>query len=216
MTATTNARPTAAATVELRGLRSKVPRDHLVKLTIDLRSSDGKHADAPYTLGVARKALGGFSPVGDQPDRRQFDPIAAKIHKPGAVAAIIGVEASVIWAGRPGDDSIQELRAALNAEGYKVTVRETRECSEADCSSDALVDWNRPLQVPPGWYSSLICGKHDYKSCSRCKSIYLMTCTNSSGQSPSLRCEVCGMMIIEWGSTKLWSAQLVTRGDSVH
>jgi hypothetical protein len=215
-------KPIAAATVELRGSRTTAPRDHLVKVLIELRAADGKQADELHLMSVAHKALAGFAPAGDEPDRRRFEEISARTIPSKTVPAkpvkpgVIAVEASVTWPGRPGDGAIQELRAALAAEGYRVTVRETRECSEHDCASDAMVEWNRPLQVPAGWYSSLVCGKHDYKTCGRCKSIYLMTSTNAAGQAPSLRCEVCGLLIIEWGSTKLWSAQLVTRGDSVH
>jgi hypothetical protein len=214
--ATNPARPIAAATIELKGRKTKVPRDHLIKVTLELRSPDGKHVDEPEAMNLARKALVGFAPLDGEPDLRRFEPIQTSVRKPDAVRTTIGVEASVLWAGRPGDTSIQSLRAALAGDGYKVTVRETRECSESDCGSDAMVEWNRPLQVPAGWYSSLVCGKHDYKTCGRCKSVYLMTSSSAAGQAPSLRCEVCGSMIIEWGSTKLWSAQLVTRGDQVH
>ncbi len=119
----------------------------------------------------------------------------------------------MICPGRPGDDSVQRFRAALSAEGYRVSVRETRECGEPACTTDAIVDWDRRSQVPSGWYTNLTCGRHNFRTCSKCKSLYVMTSTNSVGQAPSLHCGVCGEILIEWGSSKVWEAELVTKGE---
>jgi len=32
-----------------------------------------------------------------------------------------------------------------------------------------------------------------------------------AGQAPAVHCEVCGQVLIEWGSSKVWIAQLVAR-----
>jgi hypothetical protein len=39
-----------------------------------------------------------------------------------------------------------------------------------------------------------------------------MTSTNSDGQAPSVHCTVCGAIMVEWGSSKLWVLELMTRG----
>jgi hypothetical protein len=41
----------------------------------------------------------------------------------------------------------------------------------------------------------------------------VMSSANASGQAPSIHCEVCGMILVEWGGTKVWTVELVTRGD---
>jgi len=123
----------------------------------------------------------------------------------------VGVEGSAPWSGRPGDDSVESLRDALLGEGYRVTVRERRGCAEPECKAGAIVDWFESSEVPVGWHSNLICGGHNYRTCPKCKSVYALSSTNSVGAAPSVHCEVCGRIIIEWGSSKIWSAQLVTR-----
>lgn len=215
---TTGAKPSATTTIEPMGRRTKIPRDHLIKVMLTLSTIDAKHTDKGHVASVARQSLESFSPPRDQPDRRKFVEVsvASKFGKPGSAASVvIGVEGSVIWAGRPEDDSVQRLRAALLGEGYRVAaVRETRECAEPSCTTEAIVDWDRPKAVPSGWYSNLTCGKHHYRTCSKCKSLYVLTSTNSVGQAPSVHCGVCGTILIEWGSSKVWEAELVTKGES--
>ncbi|HZS35923.1 MAG TPA: hypothetical protein VFF06_03805 [Polyangia bacterium] len=201
------ARPNAAATVEARGRRNKVPRDYVIKILLDVNGAE--HADASLVTSIARKALAGFPPDADEADRRRFEPVSSRGTKP----VVIAVEGTAACHGRPDDASIQALRVALLDGGYRVTVRETRECTQPECSSDTMVEWNRPAFVPPGWHASQICGKHDFKTCGRCRSVYLMTSYSAAGQAPSVSCEVCGGVMIEWGSTKVWSAELVTRGE---
>ena len=43
---------------------------------------------------------------------------------------------------------------ALIAEGYRVSVREKRECAEPGCKVCVQIAWGLPLEVPPRWYSS--------------------------------------------------------------
>src|SRR5437868_6594286 len=53
-----------------------------------------------------------------------------------------------------------------------------------------------------------------YVICAMGGSLYRMSSTNSVGQAPSVHCGVCGGVLIEWGSSKVWSAELVHRADS--
>src|SRR6266511_2546134 len=105
--------------------------------------------------------------------------------------------------------AVDRLRAVLNAALFSISVREKRECSEGSCTSEALVEWNHPSELPSGWYSNRVCGKHSYRTCGKCESLYVMSSTNAVGQAPSIHCAVCGEVIVEWGSSKMWSAELV-------
>jgi len=40
---------------------------------------------------------------------------------------------------------------------------------------------------------------------------YLMSSSNAGGPAPSLKCTVCDAVMVEWGGTKLWFAELVSR-----
>jgi hypothetical protein len=206
------AKPTAMTTIEPRARgRSAIPVDHIVKLAIRLSPGDPKYSDMRYVGGVARKALDAFSAARGEPDRRRFNEVTSKA---GKEVIAVAVEGSVIWPGRPSNDLIDGIRSALIAEGYKVVLRETRQCSEDECPSEMAVEWNRPFDVPKGWHSPSICGKHDYKTCTACASTYRMTSTNASGPAPSLHCEVCGVVMVEWGGSKIWEAELITPGEA--
>lgn len=187
------AKLTATATIVPMGPRATAPRDHLIEVIVD--SSD-KKADTSSVAGVARLSLDAFPPSPGWPDRRRFD----------------GAQASVVCFGRPADASVEELRRALAEAGCRVILRETRECAEPSCATETMMEWNRPSLVPRGWFTSGICGRHDYRACPGCKSVYTFTSTNCGDHAPSVHCQVCGSVMIEWGSSKVWEAQLVTRG----
>jgi hypothetical protein len=129
--------------------------------------------------------------------------------KPGG--KITAIEGTLAIAERPSDDAIEHLSSTLRVAGYSVTIRETRECDQAGCSTSVAVGWNRSSAIPSGWYDRTICGKHAYKRCIGCKSTYAMSSSNATGHAPSLHCEVCGTILVEWGGTKLWSAELVKK-----
>jgi hypothetical protein len=186
-------KPTATATITPMGRRVAALRDHLIELVVRLSEDKTKYADPNYVKGVLGEALGAFPSARWGPAGRSID-------------------ASVALAGRPADDLVERLRRVLGDAGYRVVIRERRECAEPACSTGAMVDWNRLSQVPPGWFSNLICGTHHYRQCSRCNSTYEMSSTNSVDPAPSLHCEVCGVMMVEWGGSKIWQADLVTRG----
>src|SRR5262249_25958606 len=148
-----------------------------------------------YLTSVAQRSLDGFQPAHDEPDRLQV----VDMTLPSATGragtsgrAVIGVECSAMSPGRPDGELVERLRAVLLAEGYRVAVREKRECAEPACTTEAVVDWYHPSEVPARWFSNAICDKHNYRSCARCESIYVMTNTNSVAQAPSVHCEVCG------------------------
>jgi hypothetical protein len=218
MLPTTVSKPIATVTIEPTGRRSAVPRDHLIKVAINLSPIDPKYADRGHVGDVVRKALGGFSPADGERDRRAFGDVSVSRHgKAGAVRNdVVGVEGWVVWPGGPTDLSVEELRTILRDEGYRVATRRRRECEEPTCTTDVMVDWGTPESVPSGWYSNAICGRHNYRTCASCASIYVLASTNSVGQAPSVHCEVCGAVLVEWGSSKVWIAELVQRGQATH
>jgi hypothetical protein len=214
-TATVTVKPNATATIEPMGQRGSSPREHLIKVVISITGMEGKYADKAFVGELARRSLGDFPPGEGERDRREYGDVSAssRAGKGGTVASVVvGVEGSVIWRGRPTDTSVETLRAALLGEGYRTDIRERRECGEAGCMTSAMVEWNKPLIVPAGWYSNELCGGHNYRTCRSCKSIYRLTATNNAGQAPSVHCEVCGGVLVEWGSSKVWTAELVKRG----
>jgi hypothetical protein len=79
---------------------------------------------------------------------------------------------------------------------------------------EAILDWNQAAELPRGWHSATICGGHNYRTCARCKTVYALTSMNAVGPAPSVHCEVCGQVIIEWGSSKIWDAVLIQRSSS--
>lgn len=203
--------PTAKVTVEPVGPRTALPRRHSITVAISSSSSAAPPADEAHLREVVHRALDGDLPSGDEPDRREhgdFSPTREWQENGGVSVAV-----AVVGPSRPADPAVEQLRAALVADGYRVTVREKRECAETACSGFALVDWNQPARGPAGWYTNSICGKHNYKACSGCGSTYVMTSSSSVGQAPSVVCQVCGEVMVEWGSSKLWDAQLITRGN---
>jgi hypothetical protein len=197
-------KPIASAQIEPAGGRGRQPRAHSVRLALALSQLNPQLADRGRVIALAKDALAQLS---DHQPTSFVDVVGGKGN------AIVGVEGSVVCADRPGAAAIDRLCESLGAAGYNVAVRELRECGEAVCTSSALLDARRVEAVPPGWYAAQICGKHGYKSCAGCHSVYLMSSANASGQAPSLHCEVCGAILIEWCGSKLWSAELLTRGD---
>jgi hypothetical protein len=217
MVSITLAKPTATVTIEPTARRGTSHREHAVKVLLRLSGSQATYSDKTHVATVARRSLAAFAPSDGHADRRKVAEVAVtgKAGRAGGlVSTVVGVEALAFSAGRPDADAIDAVRDLLVAEGYRVSVRERRDCSEPDCRTDAMVDWNQSLEQPPGWHTNLICGGHNYRTCSKCKSLYVLTSTNSVGPAPSVHCEVCGLIIIEWGSSKIWNATRVERvGD---
>jgi hypothetical protein len=210
-------KPTATALIEPIGARTATPRPHAVNLSLTLSAIDAAHADKGHVADVARRALALFAPAAGEVDRRRFGDltIAGRVAKTGVASIIVvGVEGALVWPERPDAAAIDEMHALLVAAGYRVAVREKRECTEDGCTSEAAVDWHRRAELPTGWYSAQICGKHNYRLCGVCSSLYVLDSARSNGQAPSVHCEVCGEILVEWGSSKLWSAQLITRGQA--
>jgi hypothetical protein len=208
MQATGPLKPSAAATIEPTGSRERNPREHSVRLTINFATLEKKFADRSWIVGVLQGALAGFPSLTGQPDSATFGDIISKTG-----SKVVGVEGSILCAGRPDASAMVALREVLTTAGYNLVVRELRECSHATCTTSVMIDWARPHAVPAGWYDTLVCGRHGYKACPTCNSVYVMSSANAVGQAPSFHCEVCGAVMIEWGGSKIWNAELVTRGD---
>ena len=209
-------KPTATVLIEPIGSRTATPRPHAIHLSLTLSAIDATHADKGHVADVARRALASFAPPPGELDRRRFGDltIAGRVAKTGVASLIVvGVEGALVWPDRPDAAAIDDMHALLVAAAYRVAVREKRECSEDGCTSEAAVDWHRGVEQPTGWYSAQICGKHNYRECGVCSSLYILDSTRANGQAPSVHCEVCGEILVEWGASKLWSAQLVTRGQ---
>jgi len=209
------AKPNATATIEPVGQRATVPRDHAVKVVIKLSSVDAKHADRAHVVRVARKSLAGFPPARGRPDGRGFVALSAssRLARTRSVGGVVvAVEGSVVWPGMPGDAAVERCRAALLVEGYQVDVQVKRECADPACATFVLIDWDHRADLPAGWSSQLICGRHSFRTCSACNSTYVLTSTNFAGHAPSFSCPVCGLLMVGWGSSKLWTAELLTKG----
>jgi hypothetical protein len=192
---------TATATIEPKGRRNKIPREHLVTLKLHLSA---KNADKGVTMDTLRKALAVLPSDQDNRAKLSENMVSTK-----NTHTVVSVEGTLMSAGRPEDTTMEQMRELLSTDGFYLTIREMRECSQTGCLSDTLVDWNKPALVPSRWYSNQICDKHNYKTCGSCGSIFSMTSINSPGQAPSVHCEVCGTVLIEWGSSKVWTAERV-------
>jgi hypothetical protein len=166
------------------------------------------------TMTIARSALEGFAPAAGEVDARNVSEMRASRRSANGVVDVrsVGVEAEVRWPDRPTKESLELMRAALAGAGFRVLFKERRECSQPGCSSDAVTEWDRPDQVPSAWFSSITCGRHNFKQCVRCKSTYRLTSYSAAGQAPSVQCEVCGHVLIEWGGSKRWDVELITQG----
>jgi len=129
-----------------------------------------------------------------------------------AASALMAVEVELECLGWPGE-STARLQTLLKQNGYRVIAEERRACAEEGCRSEAVLLPNRPNRrgrVDDGWYSETICGKHNYKTCPGCRSVFRLLSTNASGPAASVACTECGFVLVEWGSSKHWEIELVT------
>lgn len=196
-------RPTASVTVEPVGARGDAERAHAVRLHLPLSHFDERLADRRSLIGIAQTAT---RALGQGDIATYFDVLAKD--------KVIGIEATLTCPRAPDGEAIQQMRQALTTVGYQVTVKVLRECDDDGCTTTASIDGSRGEAAPNGWFSVDVCGKHGYRTCETCGSVYVMTSANASGQAPSLHCEVCGSVLVEWGGSKVWTAELVTRGQT--
>jgi len=204
---TVDAKPTASALIEPVGPRGREPRRHAVRLVLRFTGIDKKFADRNWVVGIAHSALAALSPSIEH-DAPSFGDVLGK-----SGDQVLGVEGVMVCAGRPDAPSIEQLRQVLIAAGYGAAAREVRECSEAQCTTTGVIDCGRPFDLPAGWFAARICGRHGFKACPSCSSTYVMSCSNATRAAPSVHCEVCGGILVEWGGTKLWTADLVRRSE---
>ena len=185
----------ALVTIEPRGPKTTAERQYQVRFTLELDAAAEKIA----VMAVANAAMAPLAALGAE---CAFGELAIK-------TKTTSIEARAALPSAPSEALISELRTALSSAGYTVVISELRECDE--CLASVMVPWTQTPTPPPGWHAVAICGKHQYKSCGECGSVYVMSSSNSSGPAPSLHCEVCNTIMVEWGGTKLWFAELVTR-----
>lgn len=207
-------RPIATVTIEPIGARSDQPREHSISVMLKLGASGDKAADHAHVTSVARRALGAYAPPEGEADPRRLRDVAVSRHAKAGVgtSVVVGVEASAVSQGRPSDQIIENMHDQLDELGYRISVREKRECAEPGCKVELFLDWNQLAEIPPGWHSNHICGAHNYRRCTKCKSLFMLNSVNAAGQAPSVHCEVCGQVLIEWGSSKVWTATLISKG----
>src|SRR5262249_51537323 len=117
------ARGSAWAMIEPRGPKTNGRREHVLRLTLEMSPADAKGGDTSYVTGIARGALTGLVATGEA---CTFDDVAAK--KPGG--KIGAIEGALVVSERPSDGAIEHLRSTLRSAGYRITVRETRECDQ--------------------------------------------------------------------------------------
>jgi hypothetical protein len=209
-------RPRATVTIEPIGWRSDSPRDHSIQMTLDFGTAAERHADRNHVAAVAREALAGFSPDAGAPDARRVSDVVAtrrtmKSGTPVTTRTVVGIEAATVSPGRPSVSAVAALRRILEGDGYRVAVQEKRECAEAGCNAHAVLEWDRSSEIPPRWHSTTTCGGHNLRVCPGCQATYALSSVNAAGQAPSVHCEVCGQVIVEWGGSKIWTATLVKK-----
>ncbi len=194
-------RPTASLTIEPLGPRESSPRPHAARLYLPLSTFADRLADRRAVLGFADAALRALD-GGNVPSLS--DVVARE--------KVIAVDATFTVDDVPSAEAIARMRQSLVDAGYFVSVRIVRECADAGCTTTTSADPSRAETVPYGWHSATVCGRHGYRSCSGCDSLYVMTSSSSTGQAAAVHCEVCGTVLVEWGGSKDWTAELVTRG----
>jgi hypothetical protein len=189
-------RPIATATIEPVGARS-TPRAHVLRLDLPL----GSHAERQAVVGCAEEAL------------RTLEPATAPSYSDViARDKVVGIQAALAIADTPDIDALGRMRQSLADAGYHVTVRVVRECADAGCTTTSSAELKWSAAVPSGWHSATICGKHGYRACGTCGSLYVMMSSSGGGPTRAVHCVVCEAVLVEWGATKMWTAELVTRG----
>jgi hypothetical protein len=209
-------RAIAAATVEPQGERGTpaARREHLVKVVIELHQADVAQGGQGEVSAAARRALAPFAPKAGETDRRACRELSTSRRSAnGAMSAVVSaIEGTIVWPGRPSASAMDAVTSSLLKDGYRVVVRERRDCAQSTCATEAMVEWNHPDEHPMGWLDPNVCGRHTTKSCPACQSVFLCTAENAAGQAPAVYCTVCNAVLIEWGASKRWSAELLTRG----
>jgi hypothetical protein len=195
-------RPTATLAIEPLGPRTGGTRSHAARLYLPLSSFDDRLSDRRSVLGFADAAWRALDDDGNAPSLS--DVVARE--------KIVGIEAAFITDGTPSAEALARLRQSLADSGYFVSVRVVRECTDDGCTTTTSVDPTRSETVPYGWHSATVCGRHGYRSCSGCDSLYVMSSSSSAGPAPAVHCEVCANVLVEWGGSKRWTAELVKRG----
>jgi hypothetical protein len=178
-----------------------MPRAHAVRLLLPLSSFVPALADRHAVLRFAEAALRAL----DERSTPEYFDVTAR-------EKIVAIDAAATLTEAPSATAIERMRQSLVDAGYHFTVRAVRECAHAGCTTATPGDPARGDAIPRGWHSAAVCGKHGYRSCGGCDSLYLMTADAVAGPAAALHCAVCATVLVEWGGSKTWTAELVSRG----
>lgn len=203
--------PAAHLRVEPTRAESGAARGYLITLELELREAVAT-STAEALSRVREIAAGAMGGVHSSTSTTE-DPVARDSAAPQAtgVAGTVTVVTSAACGGWPASTTIAGIRAELMRHGYEVTTIERRGCAEPGCSSEHLVSPGRRDERVQDWFSAEICGRHDYRICPHCASLLRLTSTSAAGPAPTVNCPVCQVRLVEWGGSKLWQVELVTR-----
>lgn len=192
----TGATPTATVIVEPTGPRRAVPRDHAIHVRLSLVGVDGRHSDRDHVADLARQALAALQLGAGEAHRPYVTELSGAVRATLAgaipIRLVVGVEGTSVCKGRPTAEAMVRLHGVLVDQGYRVAVREKRECEARGCTACSTMNWGLGSDVPASWHTSAVCGAHDHRTCERCGSTHASSSVNAAGQAPSVHCEVCG------------------------
>ena len=165
-------------TIEPRGPKTSAGRQYQVRFTLEIEAASEKAG----ALVLANEAM---APLAAQPGAEcAFGELAIK------TKTNVDRSARRRCRRRRPESMVQALRASLSAGGYSVDDHRAARMRRVPRQRHGAVE-------PDGDAADrlarrrTICGKHQYKSCGSCGSVYVMSSTNASGPAPSLHCEVC-------------------------
>jgi hypothetical protein len=207
-------RPSAILRVSPTGPSDRVPRDYLIALELGLKDGTDARSQAHALASGLLTAVTSRSTAADGPRVRNLETQSRPDKEGPLVNRVVGVEAAAVCGGWPGNAAIAAICAGAAEQGYLVATEQRRACAEPGCTAEAGVDNSRRDAIPQGWYTAQICGRHSYRACTSCRSVFRLVGTASSGPAPSLHCVVCGEVLVEWGGSKQWEAELVEKPGS--
>jgi hypothetical protein len=202
---------TASLRVEPTGPASRNPRDYLV--TLELRPSVPTAESVASAQALAAGVLSGLSSdaaATAQPTVHELRGRPAR--DPAAPTQVSGAEGAVVCADWPARAMTTRIVLQLIENGYVVSSAARRACAEPGCTAEVALPWSHRDERPRDWYTERICGRHNYRACVGCGSVFRLVSSNATGPAPSVPCPICQVLLVEWGGTKHWEAELVSRG----
>jgi hypothetical protein len=158
--------PTATMIVEPTGSRGADPRDHAVHVRLSLVGVDGRHSDRNHVADVARQALAALQLGDGEAHRPRVTELSGALRATHTSATpirlVVGVEGTSVCKGRPTAEAVLRLHGVLVGHGYRVALREKRECAAPGCTAFSTMDWGLGSGGPASWHTSAICGAHGH------------------------------------------------------